>query len=71
MTDWELRYINLLEITAAQLRDMEQELRERAQDIEKEIRTHKHQRELQSRQNVTPPEAATVSDPANASEGTR
>lgn len=38
MTDWELMYINLLEITAAQLRDMEQELRERAQDIEKEIR---------------------------------
>lgn len=69
MTDWELRYINLLEITAAQLRDMEKELRERAQDIEKEIRNHKQRRELQSRQNVTPPGAITVSDPAKTPEG--
>jgi len=70
MTDWELMYVNLLEITATQLRDMEQELRERAQDIEKEIRNLKLNRELSSRQNVTPPEAAAVSDPEKALEGT-
>ena len=53
--DWELMYINLLELQAADCKDQEDHYRGRRQDIEKEIRNLKFSREIQSRNGVTPP----------------
>ena len=66
----ELTAINLLEDMINFLKEWEDELRIIRQDNENELRNIKLRRELQSRQNVTPPEAATVSDPVKTPEGT-
>jgi len=67
----ELTAINILETTVNWFKEFEDEVRQYRQDIEKDLRNIKLRRELQSRQNVTPPEAAVISDPENAPEGTR
>ena len=46
MTDWELMYINLLELQAAHYKELEEEFRERRQDLEKELRNLKLARTL-------------------------
>lgn len=67
----ELTAINLLEDMINFLKEWEDELRIIRQDNENELRNIKLRRELQSRQNVTPPEAAVISDQTKAPEGTR
>lgn len=48
--DYRLRYINLLELQAAQCRDTEQDFRERAQAMEEEIRHEKMLMELEKQE---------------------